>query len=116
MDAAPTLDGDTWTVGWTVRNKTAQELEAERKGMTVRRLALKRACQQKTNWKGSGNDLWTIATSAIATLNLDQQEDWSLANVIERVNSDFVTMAQSPAIGATDAEIDAVFRLAKTLE
>lgn len=115
MDA-PVLDGDTWTVGWTVRDKTAEELTAERAGLMVTKIALKRACQMQTDWKGGGTDLWTIATGVIATLTADQQEDWSLATVIERVNSDFVAMAQSPAIGATDAEIDAVFRLAKTLE
>lgn len=116
LDAEPTLDGSAWVVGWTVRDKTAGELATERADLTVTKIALKRACQQQTDWKGSGDDLWTIATGVIATLTADQQENWQLATVIERENSDFVAMAQSPAIGATPAEIDAVFRLAKTLE
>lgn len=115
-EVSPVLAGSEWILGWTKRDKTEAELEAERALMNPRKLALKRACEEQTDWNGSGQTLWAVATAVIANLSADQQENWELAQLIERVDSDFVALAKSPAIGATDAQIDAVFRRAVALD
>lgn len=79
----------------------------------VRKLALVRACRD-TPWLGS--DLWTLAKGVLEDPATDSQmkEDWDLAMEIPRNDTDFIALAT--ALGATSENIDAVFRLAATLE
>lgn len=82
----------------------------------VSKLGLKRACEERVNWNGTDENLWQRAKAVIATLSESQQDDWNLANWIEREHSDFVTIAKAAPISATDEEIDSVFIRAKALE
>jgi len=82
----------------------------------VTKLGLMRACLQQEDWNSSGENLWTIAKAVIESLPSPQKDEWELATQIPRADSSFVDLAKSPAIGATDEQIDEIFLLARTLE
>jgi len=101
-------DAGTWRRGWTIEPSPVPEY--------VTKVGLKRACEQQADWDGAGNNLWQVAKAAIATLSDSEQDEWNLATQVPRENSAFVALATSPAIGATEQQIDDVFRLGKFLE
>lgn len=76
---------------------------------SVTKLQLRNACLETSH---SGSNWWALAKAALSQADANTQEEWDLASVIDRDNATFTAFAAS--IGATSADIDAVFRLAAT--
>lgn len=110
---AAELQGGAWVEVWTVTNASqdavAARLHAKRAGMVVSprqaRLAL----------LGAGK--LAAVNTALASLPSPQKEaaqiDWEYATAIER-NSPLISQL-GPALGMTDAQIDALFEAAAAL-
>lgn len=75
----------------------------------VTKVGLKRACEERADWNGSGMNLWQIAKTALAALGESEQDDWNLATSISRTNTTFLNFATSPEIGASLDQIDDIF-------
>lgn len=84
--------------------------------VAVTKVSLKRACEEQTNWGGSGLNLWQIAKAAIATMPESAQDDWNLSTQIPRTDPMFNAFATSPEVGATTGQVDDIFIRAKEID
>jgi hypothetical protein len=66
-------------------------------------LACKETVVGESNW-------WALAVAAIGSQSQDVQDEWNLAQVIQRDNPAFLAFASG--LGADSDDIDDVFRLA----
>jgi hypothetical protein len=97
---------DVWRyVNGTIVIDPTRLAAAHRQGMTCGPLELRRALRSTGDYDA--------VIGLVAEADIDVQEAWEYATVIKRLDP-FVLAVQT-ALGKTDAEVDALFNLAKTL-
>lgn len=119
---SPALVNGSWSVGWTVRDKTADETAADRQGMRVFKRAFNYAMSQRAptaTLLGSFPNAATLLEAVDALeQTLDPYHPLRLArrDIIEyiRIHPDVSGFQQ--VTGLTDAEIDDLFRVAMAYE
>ena len=120
-DALPTLADGSWVLGWTVRDKTAEEIAADRAQLSAERGSFAVASamaglitsQEAKDWAG-GNSLPAAVTAAIQTLPAEQQlaaEVRALtAQTIHRMNP--LVLLMQAAFSLDDTATDRLFEAA----
>lgn len=108
-EGAPVLASGVWTQTWVVSDASPEEVQhrvAEmRARMSVTPLQIRRALLQQ--------GLLDDVTAFVESADLETRMAWEYAVQINRDNA--LIAAAAASIGATDADVDDLFRLAATL-
>lgn len=109
VQAEPALIDGVWTQVWTVVDLSPEEREAAlamwRRTRSVTPLQIRRALRQM----GMLDDV----TAFVEASSVEVREAWEYAVQIDRTNE--LIAAAAASIGATDEDVDELFRLAATL-
>lgn len=109
VEGSPALIAGVWTQTWVVVDaspeEVAQRLAAMRATMSVSPLQIRRALRRR--------GLFEAVVAFIASASDDVRDAWEYALRIDRADPLIAGAAQ--ALGATDADVDELFRLAATL-
>ena len=109
VEGQPLLIGEAWTQTWIVTDASPEEIAARlseiRSRMVVSPLQIRRALLQKS--------LLDAVTAFVDQSDLETRMAWEYAVQIDR--SDALIAAAAASIGATEADVDDLFRLAATL-